>query len=417
MHKRLLWIICLLVTGVCVHAQPWPSLTEGAKALGTLRAEAKLLRNKLPLIKNVSVTHPATPVAVLSAHETHVNALKLLSHASLETSPIRQRPQIPTLEPQLHHFIFTISPRNQPQQVMGTGFVFAQTENEKAVRLWGATSAQVAQQAGKDILVTFHAKHQPDVSFPGEIVVQGHPDGSNAALIRLPQQITTVAMPIPLQTPHIHPRWMDDFMVYGFNTSGNVYKAGLSHAVYGPERMLAIPESFLPDASVPGGLVVNDSGHAVGILTRSYSLEKVPTMGTLNEKQSAVLRSSPVAEFTPIRHLDFLLREYEETHAGERVIIFNGQNIGKIALNEAIEKIIVLYFYPPQSAKILQPNPFWSLYNLDQFIPDLEHATQIFIYIDAGEQGNYYYVIDRIEKSVEKTPTLKSDYTTAANAK
>ena len=265
--KRLL-ALGLLLMSVCAQAQPRPVIKGRTPLTQLVKLETNLTR-KIPLLR----VSPLAPIpnagnALLSPQMVHDQATKLLASASLETFPFKKS-QIQPLEQHIHHFVFTIAPRDNPQQIVGTGFVFSQEEEQAPLRLWGATSAQVAQQAGEDVLITFQGLRST-TSFPAKIVFQGHPLGSNAALIEVPQEISQVAMPIPLADKQVI-RPHQPLMAYGFDETGRFHKEELMSFVPGPERGLALPARPEEAAPLAGGFVTNRTVKRWGFLQKFFS--------------------------------------------------------------------------------------------------------------------------------------------------
>ena len=151
-----------------------------------------------------------------------------------------------------------------------------------------------------------------------------------------------------------------------------------------------------------GGLVVDPEGWAHGIFTKTYVLPENTPLPKGYQRHTALLGTDPVIEFTPIQRVISLLREYEQAHSGARIILFDGKKIGKLEVNETIENVYVLYKEKPMVT--LNPNPLWTLYNLDEFIPDLDQATLVYMYISGGERGRFCYEINLKGNRITETP-------------
>ena len=351
---------------------------------------------RLP-IESPRLTSPERSLAATSS---------LLDNAAMQYS-VLQRPTIKPLEENIHRFIFTLSPRQDPSQALGSGFVFAQTRADGSLRLWGATTAQIAEQTGPDVLLTFRAPNAQTFSFPARVVMQGRTFGSNAALIEVPEEISQVALPVDLSTTKPTPRFRQDTpdaslnptqlfthsckeaLAYGFHTDGHIYKIGMAPFSMGSERLLAHTPQEATLLDTEGGLMVDGHGRALGIYNRAYdaSEESLVWLGQAQRK-SPLEHISYVSEFIPIKHLEYLLREYETPHSADRVVLFDGINVGKMALNETILQMEV--YYNNGTPVVLDKSPLWSLYDLNRFVPDIDHATKVHIHV-AGPDGQYAY--------------------------
>lgn len=323
-----------------------------------------------------------------SAHDALQNSVNLLAHASWERSLLTP-PSIKPLDNHIQRFVFTVSPQDYGAAPVGSGFVFAQTQPNGTVRLWGITTADIANQAGPNVRLTFHLPQQRPISFPGRIVARGSAAGSNAALIEVPEDFADVALPVVPSTRGIA---NGGALAYGFHTDGNLYKTGLAPFMQTSERGLAHakPTPFSP--TMQGGIVVDESGHALGIYNTSYdATEKTAEWVPPHKRKFFKDGLNEVSEFIPIKHVEYLLREYEAPHSAARVILFDGRIIGKIELNESIMQIDVTY--DNATPATLDKNPMWSLHDLDKFIPDLDHATRIYVHI-SGADGQYKYTYD-----------------------
>ncbi len=333
-----------------------------------------------------------------SPNESLERSVRILSDAALKTS-LLSKPSISPLEQNISHFIFTVSPRNSapglsssgPMQAAGSGFVFAQRIADGTTRLWGLTTAAIAQQTGPDVWLTFHLSEKDPISFPARIVAQGSQAGSNAALIEVPQTMASVALPVlpsSLSKPSAA-------LAYGFHNDGKLYKTGLSPFAQTSERGLAHTTPEAASLFLQGGLVVDENGHALGLYDRSYDAtwEKAQWLPPWKRKrlEGGFKGLTFINEFTPFGHAEYLLKEYEKPHSAQRVLLFGGRIIGKIELNESIMQMEV--WYNNATPATLEKNPFWSLYDLERFIPSFEHATRVFVHI-AGPDGKYKYTYD-----------------------
>lgn len=347
---------------------------------------------------------PIDVKTVPSVEQVRQTAAELLKNAALD-KPLIQTPSIAPLEQNIHRFVFTISSKHEPNKIAGTGFVFVPDIPGKEPALWGATTTDVAQKTGSEIVVTFHTKYPQDFSFPATIIQQGHPDGVNAALIRLPAQSAVVALPIELSDDPF-PFGEQPLMAYGFDTNGNFYKKGLALSFVGTDRLIAKSPRPVSAENGNGGLVVNKQGQALGIYNATFRPNKE---GTVFPQQTsrATQAASYLSEFTPISHLMHLFKEHETPHSAARVLLFDGMQIGKVEVDQAVRRMKVVY--KNQRSVLLPLNPFWTLSTLHEFVPDFNYASYVEIYISGGKQAPHLYKVD-LEKRLAKKifqPTLR----------
>ncbi len=298
-------------------------------------------------------------------------------------------PSIKPLDNNIQRFIFTVAPKDYGAAAVGSGFVFAQTQPNGTVRLWGVTTADIADQAGPNVRLTFHLPQQRPISFPGKIVARGSVAGSNAALIEVPEDFADVALPV---VPSSQRKVGASALTYGFHADGNLYKMGLAPFMQTSERGLAHITPSPSPLSLQGGLVVDANGHALGIYNTSYNASQKADGWIPSHKRKFFQDGlNEVGEFIPLKHVEYLLREYEKPHSAARAILFDGRIIGNLELNESILQINVTY--DNATPATLDKNPLWSLHDLDKFIPNLDHATRVYVHI-AGADGQYKYTYD-----------------------
>ncbi len=358
------------------------------------------------VLKTLSAQPHKLPIdihAMPSANLAQKAAKELLQNAAMD-KPLIQTPSIEPLEQNIHRFVFTISPKHEPGKIAGTGFVFVPDIPAQEPVLWGATTTDVARKTGKDVIITFHTKYPQDFSFPAQIVEQGHPDGVNAALIRLPEQSAIVALPIEL-SPDPFPFGDQPLMAYGFNTNGSFYKKGLSLGFAGTDRLVAQSPRPVSAENGNGGLVVNAHGQALGIYNATFQPGRLGTVFPLSTSR-ATQTASYLSEVTPITHLTHLLKEYRVPHSAARALLFDGMQIGKVEIDEAVRRMKVVY--KNQESLLFPLNPFWTLSTLHEFIPDLKKASYVEIYVSGGKQAPHLYKVDLEKRFAKKIfqPTL-----------
>ena len=365
--------------------------TGGARALLRSARMGKPFLNPLrssPTVSPHFLYHKFSSPQVMSAHDALENSVNLLANAALESS-LFVPPSIKPLDNNIQRFVFTVSPKGYNTEPVGSGFVFAQNLPNGTVRLWGITTADIATRTGPDVRLTFTIPQERPISFPGKIVAQGSADGSNAALIEVPEDIAEVALPV---IPSTRNTVNGGALAYGFHDDGNLYKMGLAPFMQTSERGLAHTSQLYSPLAMQGGLVVDANGHALGIYNTSYDAAgKAGTWVPPHKRKFFKDGLNGVSEFIPLKHVEYLLREYETPHSAARVVLFNGQIVGKIELNESIMQIDVTY--DNATPATLEKNPLWSLHDLDKFIPDLDHATRVYVHI-AGPDGQYKYTYD-----------------------
>ena len=208
-------------------------------------------------------------------------------------------------------------------------------------------------------------------------------------MIEVPDDIADIALPVvPSQRHPIN----EDALAYGFHLDGNLYKMGLAPFMQTSERGLAHTTLKTAPLVLQGGLVVDANGHAIGIYDKSYDAsQKTNEWVPAHKRKFFKDGLNEVSEFIPLKHVEYLLREYETPHSAARVILFNSKIIGKIELNESIVRIDVTY--DNATSATLDKNPMWSLHDLDKFIPNPDHATRVYVHI-ADENSVYKYTYD-----------------------
>lgn len=397
-YRHLLLLISISVLSTIAQAQTPLSVIEG-----TGRAAAQVGHIEQEVTRSVQqLSRGVVPpiYTQLTAAQTVQISKQLLANAHLEKN-FMGSPKIVPLEKHIHRFLFTITPVNQPNNITGNGFVFAE-EKDGQVVLWGLTTAQTAAASGEDIDISFHANNQIQ-SFSARIVQTSNPRGSNTALIELPPSVTEVALPIqPAERfPLKKPKYL---LSYGMDKNGIVYKKAQNLFFSGSERLITENGPGTP-AQLLGGLVVNEKGQALGIYNTGYDLQQRydPWLPTVKDE---LHRSYlwHINEITPLRHANYLLREYRQPHSADRAILFDGIYAGKLGLNEHISAIYIRRI--GKDLEKLPKNPFWSLSNLDRFIPDLQSVQTAYLTIEGGENGRYFYQIDLLSRTARKLSSL-----------
>lgn len=326
--------------------------------------------------------------AAIKASET---ARKITESVALQR-PLLRKPVLTNLEPNIHRFIFTVSPRGVTAGPKGSGFVFAERLRGKTV-LWGASAAQTVKNMGTDITVTFHLNDRT-VSFPATVELAGHEAGLNAALIKLPEEAAQVALPFTLATETVSPQ--ESVFTFGFN-NGDLKKTIRSVLVPGTERLVAdLPLFSAPKSGLDGSVVLNGKGQAVGIELGGYDLKSAvwPQQMSSFKPYRPILKVSRVSEIVPVQRLNTLLREYHTAESGSRVLLLGGIRIGKIGVEENIDHLEVLY--KDGSSRILERSPLWELQFMERAVPELQEAQQVNIVINKADGTQFTYQIDLI---------------------
>lgn len=380
---------------VSVSAQKWGLSVIRRSAKISPAASAQLQRSLIQIAaqSRKNFPHFKTPLTPNQAVET---SRQLLHNASLQTDMLKA-PAIEPLEQNLSRFLFTVSPENEPDKIIGSGFVFATQQNGNA-QLWGATSAAVTQQAGENVQITFHPPHQEPISFPAKVLLQS--TSGQAALLQLPQTVSQVALPISL---NLHaPQENELLIAYGFSKNGALHKVGHSTFFSGTERVVAQgPTLDFPDL-LSGGFLIDNRGQAVGIYYTSYPSAKNDYTAELRNKPSnhTPFRAPMVSEIIPAKQLAYLIQEHQTPASTDRIILFNGNRLGKLALDEKITAVYTSYADRP--LKKWEPTPLWSLDNLGKFI-ETQGVQKVRVVIEGKTNGRYAYTLDLSSRAVTKT--------------
>ncbi len=367
MQKQITLSLTLLLalTGTFAQAQAWKSGLKAVRRSGTVNA--------------------------YKATET---ARAITSRVQLQQSWLR-KPVLHSLEPNIRRFIFTVAPRGAENGFKGSGFVFADKHNGQTV-LWGASAAHTVRHMGKDVTVTFHLDGE-NISFPATVELTGRKFGLNAALIKLPEDVTKVALPIEFAESALAPK--APLFTYGFS-AGNYKKTVRSVLLPGEDRLLAdFPRMGVPKPGFCGSLVVNEYGQAVGIETGGYKVDEAP-WGKHPGRLLSSTHTSRVSEIVPIRHLTTLLREFYTPNAGDRVILFSGMRVGMLGVDEYIERIHVLY--KNGSFEMLERSPLWETRFLEQAVPNIDQALGVQILINKNRETEYLYRINLQTRTVTR---------------
>lgn len=319
---------------------------------------------------------------------------QILKGVRLQT-PLFRTPVLTSIEPNIRRFVFTVEARGQKNGFKGSGFVFADNRSGQTV-LWGASAAHTVRHLGKDVTVTFHLNDK-DVSFPATVALTGRKFGLNAALIKLPEDAAEVALPVEMTKKPTDPK--DALFTYGFS-EGSFKKTVRSVLASGEERLLAdFPRFGAPRAGFCGSVVLNREGRAVGIETGGYALQDAKWEQPF-PPEKLLQRATRVSEIVPIHKLNVLLREYYTPQAGERTILFKGIQVGKLAVDEFIDKIAV--HYKNGGIKFFEHSPLWNIQMLENAVPYLGQAEAVRILINKNRSIQYTYEVDLKTRTVTR---------------
>lgn len=313
--------------------------------------------------------------------------------------PLLKKPVLTNLEPNIRRFIFTVTPRGAVSGPQGSGFVFADYYQGKTV-LWGASAAQTVKNMGTDVTVTFHLDGAP-VSFPATVELAGREPGLNAALIKLPREAAQVALPFMLAPASVSAK--ETLFTYGFS-EGNYKKTVRSVLVSGSERLVAdYPRFSEPKTGFNGSVVLNERGQAVGIELGGYELKSAqwPEQIGSYKPYKPLQKVSRVSEIVPTRQLNALLREYHAAEAGSRVILLDGINVGKLGVDEYIDRLVV--HYKDGSQKVLEHSPLWELQFMSRAVPEIENAQNVEIIINKNDGTHFVYQVDLTARRAART--------------
>nr|QGT50913.1 hypothetical protein Elusimicrob2101_1760 [uncultured Elusimicrobia bacterium] len=364
--KTFLFIFILIpAAGPLLHAQAGKNLLKGVRRSGTV-----------------------------SAYKTTETARRITEAVRLQ-KPLFGKPVLTSLEPNIHRFIFTVTPRGEINGFKGSGFVFADQRNGKTV-LWGASAAHTVRHMGKEVTVSFRINGQ-EISFPATVELTGRKFGLNAALIKLPEEVAEVALPFERAEEGVSKR--TPVFTYGF--SAGQYKKTQREILFpGADRLLAnFPYFGEPKPGFCGSVVVNEQGRAIGIETGGYDAATAPWRQQM-QKDFPRLNFARVSEIVPIRQLDVLLKEYYTPHSAKRVILFSGMRVGMLDVNEYIARIYVRY--QDGSLRIFDRSPLWETMAMDNFLPDLDKANTVSLVINQNRDRDYFYTINLKTRTVTK---------------
>lgn len=349
-------------------------------------------RGMMTSYQSVGAIRQATNATALADQAAHM-ARQITRNIVLQ-KPLLRMPVLTNLEPNIHRFIFTITPRGQQNGFKASGFVFIDNQV-----LWGASAAHAVRHMGKDVTVTFHLDGSP-VSFPATVELTGRKLGLNAALIKLPAEVAHVALPFTLASKAATPQ--QPVFTYGFS-AGVFKKTVRSVLVPGTERLLTdFPRFSAPKPGFCGSVVLNEQGEAIGIETGGYKLnnELWPQQINPSREYKPLNNVSYISEVVPTQKLQALLREYHTTHAGSRMILLNGMKVGPLEVDEYIDRIGV--HYTDGTHLILERSPLWELQLLGQAIPNIEQAKEITILIHKNRDSQFIYSINLTTQTVKR---------------
>lgn len=390
MRKYIIGILSLFLAPISNAQIPETAdILRAAKASVVLK-NTSVLQSQLTQITRKIMKIPSYHIPVNLQHPLNPNQAVSLSHhllkqARLKTSSFRA-PAIEPLEQNLSRYMFTIVAEKHPAKPLGTGFIFA-TQSGSEAHLWGATTADVVQNTEDDLMIQFMTPHQA-FTFPAKVVLQT-PSG-NAALLELPQSVSQVALPIPLNfDASLWPQ--QELLAYGIRANGQFYKAGHSVLKTGTERTFIQAPTDPFTSFERGGLLVDQHGQAVGIYHSSHSFDSPVFTPLRKQLKSNATLPKQVSEIIPIRQIFYLLKEYEKPHSASRIILFGGRHIGKLGIHEKITAIYTHSLNKP--IKKWEPSPLWSLRDLSEFI-DLEGVQKAVIVISAEDETKRAYTID-----------------------
>ena len=315
-----------------------PAWGQGSlvKTTATLRRNAATQAARLERIQTsgiVSRTRPLSPVMRTLLKNTSIRpsitialkqVTKLLESVELR-KPLLQMPVLQPFEQFSGRFIFRVSSLDGTQTA--SGFVFVE-EYEGKQMLWGVSDATSVRAMGKDVNISFYFNGKT-FTYPTKIVLKGRTHATDAALIAIPPGALEVARPVLWAKES--PKKGEELFSFGY-TGKDYQKARRTVHSIGTERLLAAPKKWAPAGTgAQGSLVVNERGEAVGLfLGNSTPLE---VSG----------ETKAMAEILPASRIQDLLRELRDPQSADRVILFFGDWIGKLAPNEFIEEISVRY--------------------------------------------------------------------------
>ena len=332
-----------------------------------------------------------------------LNLSRSISEAAQVKTSFFRKPQLTPFEQHIRHFIFTVSEAGVKNAFKGSGFVFAEQREGKTI-LWGLSAAHVVRHMGPNVNVTFYANGH-EYTYPAEVVLTGRKYGLNAALIKLPQQVAQVALPVIAATQE--PELGTSLFTFGF--SAGQYKKTLRKVLFaGSERIVAnFPSSNVPRPGFCGSLVLNGKGQAIGIEVGGYSpKEEGQQWYYARQHLQRLPRAdlSRISEIVPISRAYDLLRSYYNPSEAPRTMLFDGIRVGQLAPNEFVESVAVRYANGHYTR--LMRNPFINLWAMEGLF-NMKGAAQAEIVINKNRTQTYGYLIHLDTRKVEKKGDLR----------
>lgn len=345
-----------------------------------------------------TTAHPAAKAGADAADQALQAALKKAAAAA------KRRATWQTTK-QMTRSVFFIQP-HAPFYTVGTGFVFEIAYNGKT-EVWGVVASHVAQAVKPFFFATFFKDGKPH-HYRAEIVLHGHFNAADAALVRfesnedffqtvLPLQLAP--SPAPVKTPHVS---------YAFHVDEKIeFIPGRNRKVLDASpRLLTTNYVFKPHKrkGMCGGPLLNEKQEVIGMHTGS-STEDVsnfpppqflPQSGQpfwpVNERGAAGAPYKRVSHAVPAARIADLVHAYHNNGVLLRPVKWNGFKIMDLNVNQSLYRVTA-YRNEEKLADLEAqfPEPFLDEARLEEFVraqnpTDLELEVETYI----SDEGKIY---------------------------
>lgn len=407
--KKFLVLISLCIWGTLnAAAQHNPfalaKTARNVRRVPTSSLADKVLNDVMSRTRNLAHV-PALQLPLFSTSPspmtTRIVSKQLLSGVS-STHSLLTGISLKPLEANINRYLFTVSSKANPDVPLGSGFTVANFNADGSLELMGVTTAGVAQKTGEEVMITFHTP-EGNIPFEGRIVLSGHPQDQNIALIELPAEVTRVALPVEVPTRQDRRFSKTNALAYWISSDGRAYKSTHRVVFTNGTAVLAQTEQGAATATESGGLVVDEQGQLLGLYHTTHPItDKDESFIPPFQRKFWPKGKIWVSEFVSASRLERILHYYNTLHIPAarkpRVVIFGMQKVGVLAMDEAVVGMDV--FYPHRKPVRLTATPFWTPATLEQFVPDVQQAQSIHIHIATKNQGRRTYILDKLNGQI-----------------
>lgn len=395
-----------------LHAQPLKRLGKNA-VQKVLREEqsraAGALKNAAALTPEAVRAAEAANPAVRKADRAMDAALKKAAAAAkqMQTRPFLRH---------LRQSVFLVRPEN-PYAVAATGFVFA-VSYEGRVEVWGVIAQHMAGLTGQRFPAVF-VKDGREVTFEGEVVVQGNEGRLDAALVRFePTEEflqTVIALRLSDKRPSVHSKTFS----YGHSTAqpdAPFYAVSNTDVLQAGPNRLGRVYAYEPrmHAGACGGPVLNSAREVVGMhcgaSTENPDISPAPQFVPQEGQTLWPIASADkrISQAVPADRLLDLVRAYHNRDLSALAVRWNGVQIGSVNVDERITAVQVfaqnrlLRTYRAQDHE-----PFLDEAHLERFV-NAQNADELRVEIETADArpphpaGRRIYV-DAVKREVIKT--------------